>query len=174
MKCGDYPDQIINTLPGLRYTQIALSVIQITQWLLLHDMVTKAGNIKARYSFFGGTGDDPENYLNSCGVWIYDESLLDVEGNEKMLYTTNQLLKYDPLSEGWTDVETTGSVPSPRLEFDLVELQGKVYMYGGRIGTATLADFYILDMAILSWTRLGCSIESWRPSSAYPQCIIYY
>ena len=51
----------------------------------------------------------------------------------------------------------TGSVPSPRCELDLVELQGEVYMYGGRMGTATLADFYILDMTLLAWTRLDAA-----------------
>ena len=119
----------------------------------------KCWKYQSQIFFFGGIGEDPEKYLNSCGEWWYAESFYDVYLNEKKLYSTNQIVKYDPLSGEWTAVATTGSVPSPRCEFDLVELHGEVYLYGGKMGTATLAEFHILDMGMLSWTRLDAAVD---------------
>ena len=90
----------------------------------------KGWKYQSQIFFFGGTGDHPEKYMNSCAEWFYDQSFFYVEGNEKKVYTSNQLVKYNPLSREWTDEETTGSVSTPRCEFDLMELQGKVYLYG--------------------------------------------
>ena len=37
--------------------------------------------------FFRGMGYDPENYLDSCGEWLYAECLFNHDLNEKKLYS---------------------------------------------------------------------------------------
>ncbi|KAG0324255.1 hypothetical protein BGZ99_002040 [Dissophora globulifera] len=70
--------------------------------------------------------------------------------------TVNGMFSFDPIS-GWSTLNSTGAVPSPRTSACLVAAQGgsKMILFGGYSATTdtVLNDIYTLDMATLNWTR---------------------
>ena len=94
---------------------------------------------------FGGRGPSPVNYLNDYGDFINRYN--------------NQLLHFNPSAttdnEKWTNVKSTGTVPSPRCGQATTALGDNVWMYGGASDQSTASnDLYELNMRSLTWTHI--------------------
>ncbi|XP_010252770.1 PREDICTED: nitrile-specifier protein 5 [Nelumbo nucifera] len=69
---------------------------------------------------------------------------------------------FDPISEQWTEVESTGEKPSPRSVFSTVWIGRYIFVYGGEVdpsdkghlGAGKFAsEVYALDTETLVWSR---------------------
>ena len=95
---------------------------------------------------FGGVGTSFDGYLSDYGDFC--ECSLGV-------YINNQLLCFNPSCEGWMNLESTGTVPTPRAWHASAVIQDKAYLYGG--GDAinkSIAELYELNMHSLTWTQI--------------------
>ena len=68
----------------------------------------------------------------------------------------NQLLGFDPSSINWSNLQCSGTVPSPRSRHASAMLDDKVWLYGGVPGSTMhyLHDLYVLSMPNLTWTQI--------------------
>ena len=97
---------------------------------------------------FGGFGPPLSDYLHNHG---------DFKGPFGSEYgDNNQLLCFDPLSEEWTNPETSGTTPKPRSNHATTIMREKVWMYGGSFDhfQQHYDDYYQLDMVSLTWTEI--------------------
>ena len=91
------------------------------------------------------------------------------------LYYNNDFHQYDPDSDSFTRLSTTGKHFSPRSDFGVATLGNRVYVHGGHCN-GRLKDFLMLDMSDmnqLQWTEFkdsgfptGISSHSLSPISS--------
>ena len=98
---------------------------------------------------FGGFGPSLSDYLHNH---VYFKGTLD----PTYYGDNNQLLCFDPLSEEWTNPETSGTIPKPRSNQATSIIRDKVWMYGGSFDYfgKHYDDLYQLDMVSLTWTEI--------------------
>ena len=90
---------------------------------------------------FGGEDlEVQDGYLNDYGH--YDD------------YCSNQLFKFDPAVEDWTNLQCFGDVPSPRAGHATAALDNKVWLYGGDSASEQFHDLFEFDMQSLIWTQI--------------------
>ena len=100
---------------------------------------------------FGGTGPSPDGYLNEHGHFQ------DVFDNNNVF--NNQLLCFDPSRQEWTDINTSGTMPEPRITHAATITRGKVWLYGGLVKISSDVcnvsdELYQLNMVSLIWTEI--------------------
>ena len=78
-----------------------------------------------------------------------------------LIRNTNQLYCYDPARSTWENVESSGSVPSPRHHACAAKIGDKVWLHGG-ICDVHVNDFYELNMVSLIWTQIQISLQIFR------------
>jgi N-acetylneuraminic acid mutarotase len=81
----------------------------------------------------------------------------------------NDLHVYDPVSGGsWAELPTptSGMPPSGRFNHSSVELDGKMYVFGGYDGTSFLNDLFVYDPASDGWTNLSTPTSGSPPRLA--------
>ena len=90
---------------------------------------------------FGGCTIRPFRYLNDHGDYINDCS--------------NQLFRFNPWAEKWSNPKCYGSVPSPRSMHATSIIEDKVWLIGGcdKSG-AVFGELFELDMDFLIWTQI--------------------
>ena len=99
---------------------------------------------------FGGYGPSPTafGHLNDCADFLPSRHY----GNQGF---NNQLICFDPTNQEWTNVNCSGTVPSPRYRHSSTINQDKVWLYGGLNGGGTrLNDLYELKMPNFTWTLI--------------------
>ena len=67
---------------------------------------------------------------------------------------SNKLFRYDPLSNNFSCVETTGAPPTPRIDCGAAPIDSLVFIYGGHDGNNVRADLYELNMDTRQWTEV--------------------
>ena len=101
---------------------------------------------------FGGWGSSPEGYLNEHGSF----SSYSLYG--RIVMRNNQLLCYDPTTQKWANLQSFGSVPSPRSAHACATIKQKVWLFGGLYDdTEWMNDFFELAMHSLTWTQIQTS-----------------
>ena len=101
---------------------------------------------------FGGM-----NMTQQCSFNIYGE-LMKVEGGSPTIqsYLTNQLNCFDPIHQEWTNVQSIGTIPSPRCDVGCTQVKESVYVHGGTLPYRDVADdLYELNMPTLTWVKLA-------------------
>ena len=101
--------------------------------------------------FFGGFGALYFHHLNEYGGFT------PMSAYKNRIGTNNQLLFYEPSTEIWENVCTTGDVPSPRFEALTAIIEDKVWLYGGKEHYRDLThrdDVYELNMKHLVWSQI--------------------
>ena len=95
---------------------------------------------------FGGLGHSQGGYLNDHGNFVGMSSNV----------ANNQLLSYDPTAQKWTNPQSYGNVPSPRLGHASTIINNKVWVFGGCKSTQVMIDDTIFELAMhsLTWTQL--------------------
>ena len=63
-----------------------------------------------------------------CVFNMYEECV-NVELGHPMHYITNQLNCFDPVQQEWTNVQSSGAIPSPRFGFGFTQIQKNVYVH---------------------------------------------
>ncbi|KAF9323634.1 hypothetical protein BG006_001279 [Podila minutissima] len=98
--------------------------------------------------------------------------------------------EYDPNSKSWSVMETSGDVPSARLDHCMVATEdgSKIVVFGGTDGVTFNKDIYILDLEKAKWkrgtdsgtprTRMACGLHSaqliaWGGSSGVSRNTIF-
>ena len=79
-------------------------------------------------------------------------------------FSTNELYEYDPGTNTFSPVFTSGAIPTPQLGFGIAILDDRVFVHGGRCDRTPLGDFAVLDMRTLVWTKIddfGFSTGLW-------------
>ena len=69
---------------------------------------------------------------------------------------TNQLLSYDPSTQRWENLQSLGTVPSPRIQPSTASIGDKVWLLGGcdTLGFRIKDNcFFQLDMKSYTWTQ---------------------
>ena len=93
---------------------------------------------------FGGWGPSPQGYLNKHGSF----------SGQSSCKWNNQLLRYDPTSQTWTNLQCFGTVPSPRSSHACATIKGKVWLFGGCGNIQRRNDFFELTMHSLTWIQI--------------------
>ena len=68
-------------------------------------------------------------------------------------FYTNDLFGFDPSSDRFCRVSTTGTGPTPRGACAVATLGKRVYVHGG-LCVGLLNDFFFLDMESMTWTEI--------------------
>ena len=100
---------------------------------------------------FGGKSVSPKRYLSTFGEFQQIKEKNGLYGN---FYHCNQLHYFDPQCEQWTNIECTGTVPSPRGDFGCTKIHDSVYIHGG-FDLFSLSDFYELNMSTMTWVQFA-------------------
>ena len=95
-----------------------------------------------RLWIFGGFRDFPDGYLQDHGNFDHNH--------------TNQLLRFDPLSQDWTNTKYFGSIPPPASAYTTARIGDRVWLFGGYSSTVEkwYNNLYQLDMSSLTWTLM--------------------
>lgn len=86
----------------------------------------------------------------------------------------NLLCQFDPQTNEWAVVETSGPIPSPRYSYAVAKLDNQVFILGGQGGAgkhghgSVLGDFTMLDMRTSTWTKIEGIHPSWCGHSLSP------
>ena len=100
---------------------------------------------------FGGVGDCPTGYLDDHGEFI------------DCLGQNNQLLRFDPWTNIWTNPKCFGTIPSPRYGHSTAVIRDNVWLFGGYGGDLCAPDdLFEFDTCICTWTQI-------RPAGIGPQ-----
>ena len=105
---------------------------------------------------FGGEGKSPSGFLNHHGKFM----------QVGIDYQNNQLVHYDPSMHSWTDVKSSGAIPSPRSRVSTAIMENKAWLYGGAIGFQVNQELFQLNMVSLSWTQIKTRFP--QPPHVYP------
>ncbi|KAI0285814.1 hypothetical protein BGY98DRAFT_1130344, partial [Russula aff. rugulosa BPL654] len=98
------------------------------------------------------------NCLKSQPLW---ESYEPTPGNEKPLprYSVvcatfyNDTWSFDISTRKWTELQCTGSIPSPRGSHTAVLVDDVMYVFGGLSRTKALDDLYALQLSTQRWFK---------------------
>ena len=66
----------------------------------------------------------------------------------------SSVLLFNPATREWKLRETTGYAPAPRYGHASVALRNKLYVFGGRGGTALFNDLFALDLETFVWEEI--------------------
>ena len=83
---------------------------------------------------FGGSGPSLEGYLNDHGDACNTHN--------------NQLLCFDPSTEEWSNPQSTGAVPGPRIGQTMAVTGDQVWLYGGTTSNLLKGDVLSLKFAL--------------------------
>ncbi|KAK6203638.1 uncharacterized protein RJT21DRAFT_119803 [Scheffersomyces amazonensis] len=93
--------------------------------------------------------------LTNHSMAIYKNKLYvfgGVYNNEKV---SNDLWSYDPLSNKWSQIPTTGNIPLPVNEHSSCVVNDKLFVYGGNDFKGVIYNsLYVLDLISLIWSKL--------------------
>ena len=89
---------------------------------------------------FGGFGTSSGAFLNEYGDYFH--------------YHNNQLLRFNPSNEEWTNPQCHGMVPKPRASHATTKCQDKVWLYGGDDTRKAFRDLHELNMHSCTWTLI--------------------
>ena len=89
---------------------------------------------------FGGFGPSLVGYLNDSGDYVGGWN--------------NQLLSFNPSRQLWTNLKSSGAVPSPRAGHATTTGRNKAWCYGGYDGGTVFDELYELKMSSLIWTHI--------------------
>ena len=94
---------------------------------------------------FGGYGDPFHGFLAEHGeYWPF------AGRNEGF---NNQLHTFNPNTSVWMNVQSTGTIPSPRAAHSTAKLNRSIFMYGGKFDTLS-NELFELDLESLGWTQI--------------------
>ncbi|GFG39046.1 hypothetical protein Cfor_01512, partial [Coptotermes formosanus] len=97
--------------------------------------------------FFGGFGPAPE--FGASFQHLLDST---TEPSGWPRGWNNQLVAYNPVSNGWEWPRTHGPTPAPRAAH-AADISGhKVFLFGGRSGNTRHNDLHCLDMDKMQWS----------------------
>ncbi|KAL4227507.1 F-box only protein 42 [Mactra antiquata] len=93
---------------------------------------------------------------------------------------SNDLIKYNPVDDTWTLIDTKGTTPEPRSAACLVCVGNTLYLFGGlNQESGWLDKLYAFDIDTSTWSELQC--EGPKPSArdklqgtAVDKCIYYF
>ncbi|TMW64004.1 hypothetical protein Poli38472_014709 [Pythium oligandrum] len=94
-------------------------------------------------------GTSPPHRYRHTAV-IYGDSMFVFGGVDKTHSRFNDLQRLDLTTNTWSEVCTTGSIPSSRTFHRAVVVSSKMYLLGGYDGTDRLQDLYAVDVGPLS------------------------
>ena len=103
--------------------------------------------------FYSVGGLVPKDYIEESRKADFVESETDMNG----YYYNNDLHQYDPVSNSFSRLLTTGARFQPRIDFGIATLGNRVYVHGGFSNEGKLIDFLMLDMSdmkLLTWTKI--------------------
>jgi hypothetical protein len=109
---------------------------------------------------------------NGCAAQFFDGSVYMFAGISRFFEVNDELWKYDPGEDSWTELAPAGPVPPARYKpaTALDESAGKIYYYGGLAfgaeGFARLDDFWVYDIASNSFRELPSGISPVRDQGA--------
>ena len=98
---------------------------------------------------FGGYGPPLRGYLSEHGDFE-----LTFEMRELQLGCNNQLLRFDPSTETWTNLNCSGSVPKPQRGHSTTRIRENVWLFGGNDEPALHTGLFELNMHTLLWTEI--------------------
>ena len=108
---------------------------------------------------------------NDHCAWEYEDCMwvfggkVDLQGHSEWLNShgetspdgsTNQLLRYDPSTQWWTNPQSFGTVPSPRAQHSTALIGDKLWLFSGCTGVGrNIIDncFFQLDIKSHTWTQ---------------------
>uniref|UniRef100_K3WQL2 Uncharacterized protein n=1 Tax=Globisporangium ultimum (strain ATCC 200006 / CBS 805.95 / DAOM BR144) TaxID=431595 RepID=K3WQL2_GLOUD len=94
-------------------------------------------------------GTSPPHRYRHTAV-IFGDNMFVFGGVDKTHSRFNDLQRLDLLTNTWSEVCTTGSIPSSRTFHRAVVVGSKMYLLGGYDGTDRLQDLYAIDVGALS------------------------
>ena len=77
-----------------------------------------------------------------------------VRNLQHLFSLTSDLYQYNPLTNVFKRLSTTGEGPSPRSGFAVAQLGHRVFIHGGDVNEDGPASFFILDLKTLNWTKM--------------------
>ena len=123
---------------------------------------------------FSGAGPSPKGYLSRYGKWLCRcRPFAGLTLTE--IYVCNQLNSYNSSLEKWENVECFGTVPAPRCESAVTNIDNAVWLYGGtecyhsdQDGREAIEDgLYVLNMKNLTWTQLNINKGAHQPEPRF-------
>jgi len=128
-----------------------------------------------RIYIFGGFGSRPFDFM-----WDQNQDVftLDFENGRGW---NNQLLYFDVEKKCWVEPLTKGEKPSSRAAHSAVNVNGEVFVFGGRHLSTRLNDLHRLDLESNKWSgKLFCTGQlpegrSWHTMSriSHSQLLVY-
>jgi hypothetical protein len=109
---------------------------------------------------------------NGCAAHFFDGSVYMFAGISRFFDVSDELWKYDPGLDSWTQLAPSGPVPPARYKpaTAIDESAGKIYYYGGLAfgpeGFARIDDFWVYDIASNSFRQLPSGISPVRDQGA--------
>jgi N-acetylneuraminic acid mutarotase len=94
-------------------------------------------------------GASPPHRYRHTAV-IFGDNMFVFGGVDKTHSRFNDLQRLDLLTNTWSEVCTTGNIPSSRTFHRAVVVGSKMYLLGGYDGTDRLQDLYAIDVGALS------------------------
>lgn len=94
-------------------------------------------------------GTSPPHRYRHTAV-LYGDSMFVFGGVDKSHSRFNDFQRLDLTNNTWTEVCTTGTIPSSRTFHRAVVVGSKMYLLGGYDGTDRLQDLYSIDVGALS------------------------
>ncbi|GMF31850.1 unnamed protein product [Phytophthora fragariaefolia] len=95
------------------------------------------------------TGNSPPHRYRHTAV-IFGDNMFVFGGVDKTHSRFNDLQRLDLVTNTWSEVCTTGSIPSSRTFHRAVVVDSKMYLLGGYDGTDRLQDLYSIDIGALT------------------------
>ena len=94
---------------------------------------------------FGGYGDPFHGFLAEHGeYWPF---------RGRNTGFNNQLHTFNPNTSVWMNVQSTGTIPSPRAAHSTAKLNRSIFMYGGKLDTLS-NELFELNLESLVWTQI--------------------
>lgn len=94
-------------------------------------------------------GNSPPHRYRHTAV-IFGDTMFVFGGVDKTHCRFNDLQRLDLVTNTWSEVCTTGSIPSSRTFHRAVVVESTMYLLGGYDGTDRLQDLYSIDIGALS------------------------
>jgi galactose oxidase-like protein len=135
--------------------------------LVVSDALYRLDVPTRRWQLLEPTGARP-TARNGCAAQFFDGSVYMFAGISRFFDVNDELWKYDPDQDSWSQLAPSGAVPPARYKpaTALDESAGKIYYYGGLAfgpqGFARLDDFWVYDIASNSFRELPSGISPVR------------
>ena len=98
---------------------------------------------------FGGSGPPLHGYINEHG-----DFKLTFEIRDFQVGCNNQLLCFDPSTETWTNLKSSGSVPAPQRGHSTARIRENVWLFGGNDQSVLHTGLFELNMHSFLWTQI--------------------